>query len=126
MDATYFLTIIAALALIFGTIAIWILMGYYSVRLLRGFRGGVLSRGWKYISIAVPFLIFGQILTGLGSPNSVATFDQEILKVLGATLDALGGLMIVLGFRAQYHAWNPKELRRLSQDETRESPEINS
>ena len=112
MDATFILTVVAALFLVFGTIAIWILMGYYSVRILRSFRGGVLSKGWKYVSIAVPFLIFGQIATSYGSNNAFTTVDQEILRVLGASLAALGGLMIVLGFRAQYNAWNPKEMKK--------------
>lgn len=108
------LAIIAGSTLVFGTIIIWILMGYYSVRILRSFRGGVLSKGWKYICVAVPFLILGQLSTGL-SISSVAVSQQEILRTLGASLSAIGGLMIVIGFRIEYRAWNPRGLKDSSQ-----------
>jgi hypothetical protein len=105
------LAIAAGSIIVFGTIAIWALMGFYSVRILRSFRGGVLSKGWKYICIAVPFLIFGQVSTGIGGSDSLAIMEQAAFKVLGTSLSAIGGLMIVIGFRIQYKAWNPKELK---------------
>jgi hypothetical protein len=97
-------TIVAGSTLVFGTIAIWILMGYYSVRILRSFKGGILSKGWKFICIAVPFLIFGQLATGLGTNNSLASIQQEIFRTLGGSLSLIGGIMIVVGFRAEYRA----------------------
>ena len=105
------LAVVTGSTVIFGTIAIWALMGFYSVRILRSFRGGVLSKGWKYICIAVPFLILGKLLTGIGGASSLALTEQMLLKVLGTSLSAIGGLMIVIGFRNQYNAWNPKELK---------------
>jgi hypothetical protein len=102
--------ILAGSTIVFGTIAIWILMGYYSIRLFRSFKGGVLSYGWKYICIAVPFLIFGQLATGLGNSNPL-TVAEEILRSGGAAFFLLGGIMIVIGFRAQYKAWNPKGMK---------------
>ncbi len=97
--------------LVFGTFIIWGLMGFYSIRILKSFRGGVLSKGWKYISIAVPFLIFGQLMSGLGNSQSLVMTQQEILRVVGISLSAIGGLLIVVGFRAQYQAWNPKGMK---------------
>jgi len=105
------LTIIGGSTLVFGTIAIWILMGYYSIRILRSFKGGLLGNGWKYICIAVPFLIFGQLITSMGGSSSIAITQGQILRVLGASLSAVGGLMIVIGFRSQFRAWNPKGLK---------------
>jgi hypothetical protein len=107
---TLIIAVAAGSTLVFGTIAIWILMGYYSARILRSFQGGVLSKGWKFICIAVPFLIFGQLATGLGSPSS-ATQIEMILRSAGATLSLLGGLMIVIGFRIEYKLWNPKGMK---------------
>ncbi len=104
------LLILAGSTLVFGTIAIWILMGYYSIRLFRYFRGGALSSGWKYICIAVPFLIFGQLATSMGGSNPAAAM-QEILRAGGATFSLLGGIMIVVGFRAQFKAWSPKGMK---------------
>ncbi len=103
-------TIVGGSILVFGTFAIWILMGYYSVRILRSFKGGILSKGWKYISIAVPFLIFGQLSTGMGSSDDIL-IQAEILKTLGASLSLVGGIMIVIGFRNQYNSWNPKGMK---------------
>jgi len=96
---------------VFGTTAIWILMGYYSIKILRSFKGGVLVKGWKYICIAVPFLIFGQLATGMGGSSSLILQSQQILKVVGASLSLIGGLMIVIGFRTEYKAWNPKQMK---------------
>ena len=103
--------IVAGSTLVFGTIAIWILMGYYSVRILRSFKGGILSKGWKYICIAVPFLIFGQLATGLGASASLASIQQELFRTAGASLSLIGGLLIVVGFRTEYRAWNPKQMK---------------
>lgn len=104
------LLITGGLTLVFGTIAIWILMGYYSVRILRGFKGGILSKGWKFICIAVPFLIFGQLTTGLGNSDKILV-QGEIFSVLGASLSLVGGILIVIGFKTQYNAWNPKGMK---------------
>ena len=106
------LAIVAGSLLVFGTIAVWILMGYYSVKILRSFKGGVLSRGWRYVCIAVPFLVFGQLITGLGSSSSITLLREgAVLKVLGDSLSAIGGLFMVLGFRTEYKSWSPKGLK---------------
>jgi hypothetical protein len=116
---TLIIEIVGGSMLVFGTIAIWIAMGYYSIRLLRSFRGGILSNGWKYICIAVPFLVSGQLTTGLGGSGA-----NGVLMVFGASLSAIGGLMIVIGFRAQYRAWNPKGMKSTStQSEERPVPQ---
>jgi hypothetical protein len=97
-------------------------MGYYSMRILRSFRGGVLSKGWTFVSVAVPFLIFGQLVNGFGSSQSLTMVSQETLRVIGASLSAIGGLLIVLGFRAQYKAWNPKGMKRREASAPETSP----
>jgi|SRR5579872_2553488 len=104
------LALAAGSTLVFGTIVIWILMGYYSVRILRSFKGGILSQGWKYICLAVPFLIFGQLATSIGGSASINS-GEEILRTVGASLSLLGGLLIVIGFRTEYRAWNPKQMK---------------
>jgi hypothetical protein len=105
------LAVAAGSTIVIGTIAIWIMLGFYSIRILNSFKGGVLSKGWKYVCIAVPFLIFGQFSTGLGDSSSIAMMQVEILKTIGVSLSAIGGLMIVIGFRTQYNAWHPKGLK---------------
>ena len=104
-------TIAAGSTLVFGTIAVWILMGYYSTRILRSFKGGILSKGWKYICIAVPFLIFGQLATGISDSNSITLIQEQTLKAIGVSLSLIGGVMVVIGFRTEYRAWNPKQMK---------------
>jgi hypothetical protein len=111
------LAIIAGSTIVFGTIAIWIMMGYYSIRMFQSFHGGILSRGWKYVCIAIPFLIVGQLATGFGDSASVTNlFREEVVKAVGVSLSALGGLMLVIGLREQYKAWHPKEMKEMKQD----------
>ena len=106
------LAIVAGSLLVFGTIAIWILMGFYSVKILRSFKGGALSKGWKYVCIAVPFLVFGQLISGIGGSSSVTLLQEgTVIKVIGDCLSAIGGLLMVIGFRAEFKAWNPKGLQ---------------
>jgi hypothetical protein len=106
--------IFAGSTLVFGTIAIWILMGYYSVRLFRSFKGGAMSSGWKYICIAVPFLILGQLLTSSGSSSTLTAVQDGILRSTGVAFSLIGGIMIVVGFRAQFRLWNPKGMKSMS------------
>ena len=116
------LTLLLSVTLAFGTIVIWIFMGYYSIRIFRSFGGGVLSRGWKYICIAVPFLILGQLATGINGFGSVTNLQQDMLSALGASLSLVGGLLIIMGFRLEYNAWNPKEMRQKTPREDKVSP----
>ena len=113
--------IVGGSTLVFGTIAIWILMGYYSIRILKSFKGGLLGKGWRFISIAVPFLVFGQLATSMGGSSSASLLQDQILKVIGASLSAIGGLMIVIGFRSQFKLWTPKGMsseKKAAQEQT--------
>jgi hypothetical protein len=106
------LTIAAGSTLVFGTIIVWILMGYYSVKIFKSFKGGVLMNGWRYICVAIPFLIFGQLATGLGDSGSTINSAQELFRALGITLSLAGSILIVIGFRSEYQAWNnPKQTK---------------
>ncbi|MDA4111346.1 MAG: hypothetical protein OK439_02325, partial [Thaumarchaeota archaeon] len=75
------------------------------------FKGGILSKGWKFICIAVPSLIFGQLATSLGGSSSITLVQDQILKSLGASMSLIGGLLIVIGFRTEYRIWNPKQMK---------------
>ena len=104
------LAIAAGSTLVFGTIAVWILMGYYSARIFRSFRGGVLMKGWRYICIAVPFLILGQLATGLSDSSGASAAQDLMFRALGLSMSLVGGVLIVIGFRTEYRAWNPKKM----------------
>ena len=91
------------------TIGVFVAMGYYAVRIMRGLKGGVLSKGWVPITIAVFFLIAGQLLLDTSASRNIAQTTSGWLSFLGSLSETVAGLLIVVGFRAQYRAWYPKE-----------------
>jgi hypothetical protein len=42
---------------------------------------------------------------------SLSSFQHDALTALGAVLSLAGGALIVMGFRTEYKAWNPKEMK---------------
>jgi hypothetical protein len=100
------------------TIVVWALMGFYSVKILKGFKGGVLGTGWKYISFAVPFLVLGQLATGITGLENFGANQVDVLQGVGAIFSIVGGLMMVIGFKAQFDAWNPRGMKQRANDET--------
>jgi hypothetical protein len=89
------------------TIGVFVAMGFYAVKNLRGFKGGLLSKGWRYISIAVFFFIAGQFFLDSGAAqaiNGIQSFAQYSIT-LGSLMETIGGFLLVLGFRAQNNVW---------------------
>src|SRR5579871_2139685 len=87
-------------------------MGVNAVRLLRSFRNGVLAKGWKFISIAAFFLIYGIVALDLSVSTWLpAGMLTSLLGYSGAASQAIGGLAFAYGCKAQYDAWNPKGMK---------------
>ena len=105
-----FLLIEATSIIVIGTIAVWVLLGFYSVRLFKTFRGGDLGLGWRYVCLAIPFLICGQLVTGIGAADSLSPSQESLLLATGALISLGGGITMVMGFRIQLKMWNPKGL----------------
>src|ERR1700730_14585320 len=107
-----YLTSLVVLALSVATIFGLLGMGVNAIRLLRSFRNGILAKGWKFISIAAFFLIYGIVALDLSIsswlPSGIFT---GFLGFSGATCQAIGGLAFAYGCKAQYDAWNPKGLK---------------
>ena len=86
-----------------------------SVRLLKGFKSGILASGWKFISIAAFCFIYGIVALDLSIsmwlPSGILT---SILGYSGAAFQATGGLAFAYGCKAQYDAWNPKGMKNKS------------
>jgi hypothetical protein len=86
---------------------------YYAIKLLRSMRNGVLEKGWRFIVFAAFCLIFGILALDLSISGLIGNnLLLEILGYAGASLQAVGGLGIAYGFKAQYDAWNPKGMRK--------------
>jgi hypothetical protein len=52
------------------------------------------------------------LATGVTGLGSFTLTQVDILEALGATLSIIGGLMIVVGFKAQFDLWNPKGMKK--------------
>ncbi len=108
-DITSLIVAILGVTTILGILG----MGVNAVRLLKGFKNGILAKGWKYISFAAFFFIYGIIALDL----SVSTYLPsgllpEILGYSGAAFQAIGGLTFAYGCKSQYDAWNPKGMSK--------------
>ena len=102
------------LSLVFSvvTIGVFIAMGFYAVKNLKGFKGGLLSKGWRYISIAVFFFIAGQLFLDSGAGQAIRGL-QTIAQyniAFGSLMETLGGLFLVMGFRAQNNIWKKEKI----------------
>jgi hypothetical protein len=99
----------AALGLAFSiiTIAVFVAMGFYAFKNLKGFKGGLLSRGWKFISIAVFFFIGGQFFLDAGAGQAISGLQSvaQYNIVFGSLMETIGGFLLVMGFRAQNNIW---------------------
>ncbi len=94
------------------TIGVFIAMGFYAVKNLRGHKGGLLSKGWKYISVAVLFFIVGQLFLDSGAGQAISGLQTiaQYNVTFGSVMETLGGLLLVLGFRAQNNIWNKEKI----------------
>jgi hypothetical protein len=95
-----------------ATIAVFVAMGFYAVKNLKGFKGGLLSNGWRFISIAVFFFIAGQLflVTGSGQALQGLGLTAQYNVAFGSLMETFGGALLVLGFRAQNNVWKTKKL----------------
>jgi hypothetical protein len=90
-------------------------MGIYGVRMLRGFRGGVLQEGWNLMAYSAFFFILGQVFLLGGAGQALKDIGIAPYNImLGSSLETIGGLLLVMGFRAQYKIWHPKGLKAAS------------
>jgi hypothetical protein len=108
-ELTEIITAVLGVATILGLFA----MGVNAIRLLRSFRNGVLQKGWKYIAIAAFCLIYGIV----GLDLSVSSWLPPgllsgIMGYSGAAFQAIGGVTIAYGCKAQYDVWNPKGMKK--------------
>lgn len=103
-----------ALGLAFSviTIGVFIAMGYYAVKNLRGHKGGLLSKGWRYISIAVFFFIAGQLFLDSGAGQAIGGLGMiaKYNVAFGSLMETLGGAFLVMGFREQNNIWRKDKI----------------
>jgi len=79
----------------------------YSVRLLIVTRGGILSRGWKYIALGTISLSIGIAISAVNSAITVSTVT--IYASIGFM--NIGGVLFVVGLRSELGAWSLRRLK---------------
>lgn len=79
----------------------------YSVRLLAVTRGGILSRGWRYIALGTISISIGISLSALNSAITVPT----VAVYAAIAFMNIGGVLFVIGLRSELNVWS---LRRLT------------
>ncbi len=95
-----------------ATIGVFIAMAFYAVKNLKGFKGGLLSSGWKFISISVFFFIVGQLFLETGSGQALSGMGglAQYNVAFGSLMETLGGALLVMGFRAQNNIWKTEKI----------------
>ena len=90
-------------------------MGVNGVRLLKGFKNGILAKGWKFISLAAFFFIYGISALDLSISGWIPLgVFAGVLGFSGALFQAIAALTFAYGCKAQYDAWNPKGMTKSS------------
>ncbi len=82
-------------------------IGYYSSRILMQMRTGLLEKSWRYL-VAAAYVLQGGVVVFLFQQFSSSTLMFEVTSHLAATLFVIGGIYILLGFRAHYVVFSPK------------------
>ena len=87
--------------------AILLALCVYSFKLLAALGRGSMERAWRYIAIGAILFFVAEIPYFLSSYIGAGGFNGTDI---GAVLDTLGGLMLLLGIRAHLKVWTlPKD-----------------
>jgi hypothetical protein len=89
--------------MITSVVGLFLILGiaYYSVRLLRTFRTGILEKSWRAIAISGLFLTSAQIAYFLQALEA----NAMILIDAGIIFDILGSLFLLAGLRTHLKTW---------------------
>ena len=82
-------------------------IGYYASKILVQMRTGLLEKSWSYL-VAAAYVFLGGVAIRLIQQFSNSQLMLEVSSHLSALLFVIGGLYILLGFRAHYMVFNPK------------------
>ncbi len=82
-------------------------IGYYASRIFLQMRTGLLEKSWKYL-VASAYVLEGGVVVYLVQQLATSPLIVEVASHLSAALLVIGGIYILLGFRAHYMVFNPK------------------
>jgi tetrahydromethanopterin S-methyltransferase subunit C len=82
-------------------------IGYYASKILIQMRTGLLERSWRYL-VAAAYVLLGGVFAFLVQQFATSAMVYEVTSHLSAVLLVIGGIYILLGFRAHYVVFSPK------------------
>jgi hypothetical protein len=91
---------------------------YYAIRLLTSFRRGMLEQGWNFLSEGIIIIVGGEIILALSNYFPLTGY----LFPVGLSVDAVGVLFAMMGFRSHYHIWRVDDKRLSSETEKKNPP----
>lgn len=81
-------------------------IGYYASKILIQMRTGILEKSWRYL-VAAAYVMLGGVVFLFVEQFATSTFLVEVASHLSAMLLVIGGVYILLGFRAHYMVFSP-------------------
>lgn len=81
-------------------------IGYYASKILIQMRTGILEKSWRYL-VAAAYVMLGGVVMLFVEQFATSTLLEEITSHLSAVLLVIGGVYILLGFRAHYMVFSP-------------------
>ena len=82
-------------------------IGYYASRILVQMKTGLLEKSWRYL-VAGAYVLLGAVVVFLIEQFSGSGLLFQITSHLSAALLVIGGIYVLLGFRAHYTVFSPK------------------
>ena len=82
-------------------------IGYYASRIMIQMRTGLLEKSWRYL-VAAAYVLQGGVVVFLVQQFATSTLIVEVTSHLSAVLLVIGGIYVLLGFRAHYVVFSPK------------------
>lgn len=82
-------------------------IGYYASRILVQMKTGLLEKSWRYL-VAAAYVLLGAVVVFLIEQFSGTGLLFQATSHLSAVLLVIGGIYILLGFRAHYIVFSPK------------------
>jgi len=81
---------------------------FFGFRTRKTFEGGIFQSAWRYIVTSLLFLMVNQVVL-----TSEAVYGSAFaVDAVAESFEAMGTILILVGFYRFYQAWNPAELRK--------------
>jgi len=104
------MTTIAEYAFVIGTFFVMGITCYYTIKILKSLKGGLMGTGWASVCLAVFLLIVGQIFMGNSVGQKLTQTQSTEFILIGSLFQTVAGVLLALGFRRQYNLWHPKNV----------------